>query len=74
MKTFLTLFILGVMTSCTHYSTAPINKDRVIVSKTTTILSFWGGTIYSCRKDSKGVIIDCKENEIKLKELKKENP
>lgn len=68
MKIFLTFFILGVMTSCTHYSTAPINKDRVIVSKTTTILSFWGGTIYACRKDNKGVIIDCKENEIPMKE------
>ena len=56
--------LLCLFSSCTSYQTTRISKNRVMVAKKTTILAFWGGTVFTCKTNDDGIIQSCVENEI----------
>lgn len=61
-----------LFSACTHYQTTKISKNRVMVSKTTNVFWFFGGTIFTCDTDDHGIIDTCIENEIETSEQKQE--
>lgn len=64
------VLLLVFFSSCTRFHTARLTDQKVIVSKETTILAFWGSVVYTCDTDEKGVLTTCVENVVETKEDK----
>ena len=65
------LSLLCLFSSCTSYQTTKIGKNRVMVSKVTTVLAFWGGTVMTCKTNDEGIIQSCFDNNIETESEKK---
>lgn len=67
------LAILLSVSSCTHYQTSSISKNRVMVAKNVNVLGLIQyGDVFSCKTDNSGRIDTCAKNHIEDEDSKQE--